>query len=85
MVHRIKLGDQIYFYKNKINKSEHDQKNQPAVYVEKRFDKYGVYRSYIMWSRYGKKFEVGNGWNLYQDLSLNQAISAAKQALKYLK
>ena len=82
-IQRKKIGNSIVFYR--ITNVDGKYKNGPAVFIEKEFKgKYNVYRSTIRYSPYQKKWELGNGWNLYKELSLKKAIEAAKNALKYL-
>lgn len=84
---KTKIGDKIIFYKiTEGNKKTKDAAG-PAVYVEREWggETFNVYRGNIRLSNYPKKhWEISNGWNLYKNLNLKDAMKAAKQALRWL-
>ena len=83
-----KINNKYVFFKETLASLKNsDVLFVPAVWVEKNIvnGAYSVYRSSISWSRYNKKLELGNGWNLFTGLTKKQAFAAAKSALKYLK
>ncbi len=85
-IQRKKIGNKIVFYK--ITSIDGKRKSGEAVFIDKETmgpkGKYNVYRSSISYSPYEKKWQLGNGWNLYKELNLKKATEAAKNALKYL-
>ena len=90
-IQRKKIGNQIVFYKitsTRQTSTSGTAKSGPATIIEKETmgpkGKYNVYRSSISYSPYEKKWQLGNGWNLYKELNLKKATEAAKNALKYL-
>ena len=78
----LKIGEKIVMF-YPTNK---ESVSIPCTYVEKEWGglTYNVYRSRVSFSRYHQKWELSNGWNLFQRLSKSKALQAAKISLQFL-
>jgi hypothetical protein len=85
-IQKMKIGEKVIFFK--ITNNDPRFKSGPAVYIEyDSWDKsWSVYRSSISQMHFPKMhWELGNGWNLYKNLTYEKALKAARNALEYLK